>query len=732
MPSNLSYPGVYVEEIPSGVRTITGVSTSDTAFIDFFARGPLDEPVRLTSYGDFVRVFGGLDTRSAASYALQQYYLNGGQIAYVVRVATSAAKPSEANLTKGGVNLYKVVAKTPGKWGDNLRVAVTASRDTGADANFDLEIEELGKDGKPARSEKFLGLRRDANHPRNAVKLLEAQSELINLELLGGAPAGVPDLTDATALVPDNLANAPLAGGVDGNFSRTLQRAGVDALVVRARNTITDGDKIEVTISDGATPGTTFDLKVVHTETDETEYFYELTVANVIANVQADSKLVTVVAPGGNPLAVPAAVADQALTGTAPVSATRVLQSGATNLLRLTAKALGAAGNNLRVTVAPGVPGTFNLQVQRDTSGVLTQLETLSNLSMSASHARYASAFINANSAHLSAQSLAPASKVALAGGNDGTEPGNSTWKASAGATALNGDEATRKGLFALEKIAPFVFNVLCLPAAVELDEAQTTSVYSQAISYCQRKRAFLLVDPRPEQETLSAFTNQLGGVDALRTDYAALYFPHLRLPDPLDQGRVRSFAPSGTVAGIYARTDARRGIWKAPAGVEATMLNAAVSLKLNDLEQGGLNQIGINVLRNFPIYGNVVWGARTLDGADQKGSEYKYVPVRRLALYIEESLFQGLKWVVFEPNDEPLWGQIRLNVGAFMNNLFRQGAFQGRTAREAYFVKCDKETTTQNDIDRGIVNILVGFAPLKPAEFVVLKLQQIAGQIAV
>ena len=135
-------------------------------------------------------------------------------------------------------------------------------------------------------------------------------------------------------------------------------------------------------------------------------------------------------------------------------------------------------------------------------------------------------------------------------------------------------------------------------------------------------------------------------------------------------------------------------------------------------------------MIRSFPVYGIVSWGARTLEGADVLASEWKYVPVRRTALYLEESLFRGLKWVVFEPNDEPLWAQIRLNVGAFMQNLFRQSAFQGRTAREAYFVKCDSETTTQADIDLGIVNILVGFAPLKPAEFVVLRIQQLAGQI--
>jgi len=147
-------------------------------------------------------------------------------------------------------------------------------------------------------------------------------------------------------------------------------------------------------------------------------------------------------------------------------------------------------------------------------------------------------------------------------------------------------------------------------------------------------------------------------------------------------------------------------------------------------LENGILNPRGVNCLRAFPVYGTVVWGARTMAGDDNNPNDYKYVPVRRLANFIEESLFRGLKWVVFEPNDEPLWAQIRLNVGAFMQDLFRQGAFQGGSARDAYFVYCDKTTTTQNDINKGIVNIIVGFAPLKPAEFVVLKLTQIAGQI--
>jgi hypothetical protein len=184
-------------------------------------------------------------------------------------------------------------------------------------------------------------------------------------------------------------------------------------------------------------------------------------------------------------------------------------------------------------------------------------------------------------------------------------------------------------------------------------------------------------------------------------------------------------------VAGLYARTDANRGVWKAPAGTEASLTGViGVKTSLTNEENGVLNPMAINCIRKFPIYGTVSWGARTLHGHEERASEWKYIPVRRTALFIEESLYRGTQWVVFEPNDEPLWSQIRLNVGAFMHTLFRQGAFQGTSPRDAYFVKCDKETTTQNDINLGIVNIVVGFAPLKPAEFVVIKIQQMSGQI--
>jgi uncharacterized protein len=211
----------------------------------------------------------------------------------------------------------------------------------------------------------------------------------------------------------------------------------------------------------------------------------------------------------------------------------------------------------------------------------------------------------------------------------------------------------------------------------------------------------------------------------------SALFFPRLKQPNPLRDNQLEDFVPCGAVAGIFARTDNTRGVWKAPAGLDATLVGVPqLSVPLTDAENGELNPLGINCLRAMPAAGRVVWGSRTLQGDDRLASEWKYIPVRRTALFIEESLYRGTQWVVFEPNDEPLWAQIRLNLGAFMQNLFRQGAFQGKTPQEAYFVKCDKETTTQTDINLGIVNIVVGFAPLKPAEFVVIKLQQIAGQI--
>jgi phage tail sheath protein FI len=240
-------------------------------------------------------------------------------------------------------------------------------------------------------------------------------------------------------------------------------------------------------------------------------------------------------------------------------------------------------------------------------------------------------------------------------------------------------------------------------------------------------------MDPPAPWTTVQEATHPATGVNSLRVglvkDHSAIIYPRITIRE---NGLNKNVGPSGAMAGLMARIDGSRGVWKAAAGTEADLRGiVGLEYKISDDENGVLNKRAVNTLRIFPN-GIVSWGARTMDGDDDFGSEYKYIPVRRLALYMEESLYRGLKWVVFEPNDEPLWAQIRLNVGSFMHNLFRQGAFQGVKPKDAYFVKCDSETTTQNDINLGIVNIWVGFAPLKPAEFVILYLQQMAGQIEV
>jgi phage tail sheath protein FI len=242
-----------------------------------------------------------------------------------------------------------------------------------------------------------------------------------------------------------------------------------------------------------------------------------------------------------------------------------------------------------------------------------------------------------------------------------------------------------------------------------------------------------LILDP-PKVWSAHALQGQLNllqptdlGINGpeLEARNCAVYFPRIKKVDP-ETGQIGVFPACGALAGIYAATDSSRGVWKAPAGITAGVGGiTGLEFNLSDDQNGQLNPIGINCLRSFPIIGPVVWGARTLRGADILSDDYKYVPVRRLTLYIEESLYRGTKFAVFEPNDETLWSQLRLSIGAFMADLARQGAFYG------YAVACDKSTTTQYDIDRGIVNVRVAFAPVKPAEFIVLQIQQQAGNTA-
>ena len=520
MPVSVNYPGVYVEEIPSGVRTIANVATSITAFVGKAVRGPVSDPQTITSFADFERLFGGLRRDFPLGYAVRDFFVNGGAVAIIVRV-------------------YKPTANKSGK-------AV-------------LDIKDLK---------------------------LEAANE-----------------------------------GVWG----TKLRARID------KKAITDPNLIAAAARLGVAPADAFDLTVRDGNTGRIETFLNVT------------------------------------TKESARRADRVLKN-----------------ESSLVSVAQALPSDTDLAAN---PGVLSDADVWTD-------------------------------------DNKSKKAGEAVDGDAVGSTEL------KAGVNRLDKAD--LFNLLCiLPDARGGDVPD--DVYQEAMSLCVRRRAFLIVDSKAAWNDVAKAQSGVAGMnlngDASRN--AAVYFPRIKQADPMLDGQIDTFPASGMIAGVIARTDSQRGVWKAPAGTDAALTGVAgIQVSLTDAENGLLNPLGINCLRSFPIYGNIVWGARTLRGADAAADEYKYVPVRRTALFIEESLYRGLKWVVFEPNDEPLWAQIRLNVGAFMHNLFRQGAFQGKTPREAYVVKCDAETTTQNDINLGIVNIVVGFAPLKPAEFVIIKLQQLAGQI--
>lgn len=668
MPVTPTYPGVYIEEIPSGVRTIVGVATSVAAFIDYFKRGPLDKAVQIFSMGDFEREFGGLDKQSEGGYAIQQFFLNEGTEAWVVRTARNTGGnlrvasaviqnlPSATSVLRlrAGRSIKGAFAGDPGTWGNNLRADVDYNT-SDPTTLFNLTVSEVSSEnGREVvlRSETFRNLTLAAG-PNNALSVVNDSSKMVQLSQDGGFGSARPAQTGTTGTA---LSLATARGIASGNTFR-----------------------IDYTPPSGPVQRTatlTFTTPPANLQLQEIRGILE-------SAIQAAGRAAT-------------PVEDPLLSG-----ATVQLIN---NQFRILA---GGAGQAPR-------PGIVLQLVDIHANAPLNKLG-LVGAGVSSNVQQYS---LGATPAGTVGAQVTVANDV----GADGDLPT---------ATELRGiRDPDKSGLYALEDVD--IFNILCIPRASMLTGATDISaVIGEAEAYCLERRAFLIVDVPPIIDTIQEAKDWMDANATLRSRNAAVYFPRVKIADPLDNYRLRSFGASGTIAGLYARTDVARGVWKAPAGTEATLRNVQeLDYKMSDRENGALNPLGINCLRTFSIYGNVCWGARTLDGSDQQASEWKYVPVRRIALFIEESLYRGTKWVVFEPNDEPLWSQIRLNVGAYMHSLFRQGAFQGQTPREAYLVKCDKETTTQDDINRGIVNIVVGFAPLKPAEFVIIKIQQLAGQI--
>lgn len=609
-----TYPGVYVEELPSSTRTVSSVTTSVTAFVGHTRRGPLNEPVRVHGFAEFERRFGGLSARSPLAYGVHQFFGNGGSVAVIVRVAKAGSGKAacvvlESTEGRSECPVLEVHAKEPGVWGNGLRVAVDF--DTPApDETFNLRVYDARGDAR----ESFTGLSMDAGSASHAPTVINAGSRLIRVDAVG---EGRPD--------PSGTVSKP--------FGHELPDLAVDLTVkigdVEREFTLYDPD------CDGEAPSSVAEL-ALHLE----------------------RKL----------RALPDAPGKHAFAGVEVTAFGRRIQvvAGSTDpddIVRF----LGECANDL------GLEASVNPPV------------------------------------------------FPLEGGEDGEAPGPRD---------LIGSEADKTGIQSLRGVADV--NLLSLPEVASYENTEDAlTVVSAAQRLCEERRIFLLVDAPSTWVSVDSARAGLSAFDVVRGNHAGLYFPHLQLTDPLT-GRLRAFPPSGAVAGVIARTDSERGVWKAPAGTEAQLVGVhSLTVDLTDRETGLLNPLGVNCLRTFPLTGPLVWGARTLEGADALDSAWKYVPVRRLALHVEESLQRGLQWVVFEPNDESLWQQIRLSASSYLHTLFRQGAFKGSTPREAYFVKCDSETTTDEDVANGVVNVLVGIAPVRPAEFVVVKIQQTSGQFA-
>ncbi len=278
-----------------------------------------------------------------------------------------------------------------------------------------------------------------------------------------------------------------------------------------------------------------------------------------------------------------------------------------------------------------------------------------------------------------------------------------------------------QQGLWALDKIESF--NLLAIPPFEFGRDVDARSLRT-ALAYCKSRRAILLVDPRSDWSMPVSVLDPERGVESLglRDANAVLYYPNILFPSASKGGKAIACAPCGAMAGLIARTDASKAVWKAPAGVEASIQGAdGLERKISLAQNRLLNQAGINCLRSFAKTGIVSWGARTLDGADALGSDWKYLPLRRVALMIEETIDSGLTWVSYQENGEALWAGITDTLEEFLFQLFREGAFQGSNLNEAFFARCDETTNSEADVESGLVNIQVGFAALKPAEFTLL-----------
>ncbi|MEX2565512.1 MAG: phage tail sheath C-terminal domain-containing protein [Cyclobacteriaceae bacterium] len=786
-----SYPGVYVQEVPSGVRTIAGVSTSVAIFIGRAPKGTMNDPVLCLSYTDFEKEFSGDNSLSDMPQQVKLFFINGGTKCYVSRIANGATQASSTLLTESAADALTLTAKQSGLIGESIRAVVTY-KGPSPENTFNIELfrwetNNLGQRVKANDNEYWQNLSMDPRSPLFAPNFLSQKSKLVEAALPG---AQAPSSGSSTSGLPVNFisgtpASKPTAWATKLGSTVTTNKIGVN---VDGKGLV-EVDFSGIVIGSIAVGTFTADLAAAIKQAIEQAYITR----GILGVTVTVSFQIGPVPEAGPPdasefLKIVSAAADGYVlitpAGTNDLSGPLMLGTGQGGLeigpyasfrpapTGFSIKATDISVLNKIATAAPATLTSINLDaidnlgapVTAPVPLVLLAADTLGQRLQKIKDAINDFQQNNVRNFFWKAELWGSRLAIIPTRGDDNfistiiaSQPvvdniittanfnknvfyysvGNNGSGAFQTPSATKASDGTAPELSDYDQVYLTIekevdlFNLMILPK----DKNPPLSfvhedLYGPASSFCEQKRAFLLMDPPDEWTKVQEVINGISGLRVgLSKKYSAVFYPRISVNQ---DGIKTQVGPSGAMAGLIARTDASRGVWKAPAGTEADLRGIiGLEYKFSDQENGVLNPVAINTLRIFPS-GIVNWGARTMDGDNDFGSEWKYIPVRRTALFIEESLYRGLKWVVFEPNDEPLWAQIRLNVGAFMHNLFRQGAFQGIKKQDAYFVKCDSETTTQNDINLGMVNIWVGFAPLKPAEFVILYLQQMTGQIQV
>jgi len=651
------HPGVYIEHVPSGALAIEAASTSIACFIGDVPRGPIGEPVFITNRGAFAQQFGELDDATSGirdygdapdyfGHAVNAFYDNGGQQAYIMRIAQgqspAAATGALRDPDSAGAKAFYLTAANEGAWGNKLRVDLKPVDAADLDLGYLLEIGwELMSDSGGVELivlESFSGVVTDENRSAYIPAVLAAQSKLVTCE-------------------HKDLA----AAGAGANFT---------ALKGASLRTISINDVKGITL--------TMDINGTATTVE-----FNADLLNI--EVKQGPKTANYTHQEGDPLV------DTPIDGFARL-----------------AVALEAALN-----AHEDIDG-FNIYIGNDQNLVLMPPA--------------------GNAASVTVTNDAAALVLGLGAGALAVEmPANGTsyfLKGSDGAAVKAADFDD-----ALTTLRDYRnISIIVMPGKTWQDADDGKNVLDKAIAHSEfMKNRVVIVDSEPSATLRTPKDVKDQGFP--NSTFSALYYPWVEVNNPhydadtkANRPQTLKVPPSGLAAGMWARIDGSRGVWKAPAGLEATVRGVRGTTELigNDI-QDQLNEWGVNCIRNI-VGPPVIWGARTL--ATKVKPDQRYVPVRRTSAMIGESLYNALQAVVFEPNKHTLWASLRAGATDFMDGLYRAGAFQGEKASQAYYVHCGLgQTMTQADIDAGIVRLVVGYAPLKPAEFVVVQLKQIVGQ---